>query len=104
MDIGRTNLIKLDIPMEGPPVTSKLYTVLLKYCEFVDHEIKQLEEVGIILHSISNWASPILVGPKEQDYMDTNNPQGSNNGKFSLWLCIETVVYKQHARLKLMAV
>ena len=31
MDIGRTNLIKLDILMEGPSIASKLYTVLLKY-------------------------------------------------------------------------
>ena len=48
MDIGRTNLIKLDIWTEGLPITSKPYTVLLKYCEFTDHEIKQLEEAGII--------------------------------------------------------
>ena len=47
-DIGRTNLIELDIPMEGPPTASKPYTVLLKYHEFIDHKIKQLEEVGII--------------------------------------------------------
>ena len=49
MDIGRTNLIELDIPMEGLPIASKPYTVPLKYHEFVDHEIKQLEEAGIIL-------------------------------------------------------
>ena len=54
MDIGRTNLIKLDIPMEGPPIASKPYKVLLKYCKFVDHEIKQLEEAGIILQSMSD--------------------------------------------------
>ena len=48
MDIGRTNLIELDIPMEGPLIMSKPYTVLLKYHEFVDNEIKQLEEAGII--------------------------------------------------------
>ena len=47
-DIGRANLIELDILMEGPTIESKLYTILLKYQEFVDHEIKQLEEVGII--------------------------------------------------------
>ena len=41
MDIGRTNLIKLDIPTEGPFIASKLYTILLKYHEFIDHEIKQ---------------------------------------------------------------
>ena len=48
MDIGRTNLIKLDIPIEGPLITYKPCTVLLKYCKFVDHEIKQLEKAGII--------------------------------------------------------
>ena len=32
MDIGRTNLIKVDIPTWGPLITSKPYTVLLKYC------------------------------------------------------------------------
>ena len=46
--IGRTNFIELDILTEGPLIASKPYTVLLKYREFVDHEIKQLEEVGII--------------------------------------------------------
>ena len=30
-DIGRTNLIKLDIPTEGPPIASKPYSVPLKY-------------------------------------------------------------------------
>ena len=48
MDIGRTNLIELDIPTEGPPIASKPYTVLLRYHKCTDHEIKQLEEAGII--------------------------------------------------------
>ena len=48
MDIGRTNLIELGIQMEGLPIVSKPYTVPLKYCKFIDHEIKQLEEAGII--------------------------------------------------------
>ena len=86
MDIGRTNFIELDIPTEGSPITSKSFTVPLKYQEFVDHKIKQLEEAGIISQSMSNWASPILVVTKKQDHMDTNNSQGSNN--FNLWLCI----------------
>ena len=83
-----TNLIELDIPTEGPPVASKSYTVPLKYCKFVDHEIKQLEEEGIILYSMSIWVTPILVVPQKQDRVDMGNPQGSNNGKFNLWLCI----------------
>ena len=87
MDIGRTNLIELDIPAEGPLIVSKLYTVPLKYCKFVDQEIKQLEEAGIISWSMSNWASPILVVPKKQDHMEISNLQGSNN--FNLRLCID---------------
>ena len=66
MDIGRTNLIELDIPTEGPPITSIPYTVLLKYHTFVDHEIKQLEEAGIISWRMSDWVSHILVVPKKQ--------------------------------------
>ena len=86
MDIGRTNLIELDILIEGVPIMSKPYTVLLKYCKFVDHKIKQLEEAGIISQSMSNLASPILVVPEKQDCMETNKSQGSSN--FNLWLCI----------------
>ena len=95
-DIGRTNLIKLDIPMEGPLITSKLYTVLLKYCKFVDHKIKQLEEAGIILWSMSDWASLLLVVPKKQDHMETIHSQGSNNGKFNLQLCINYMKLYSH--------
>ena len=45
-DIGSTNLIELDIPTEGPPTASKPYTIPLKYHEFVDHKIQQLEEAS----------------------------------------------------------
>ena len=57
-DIGRTNLIKWNITTEGLPIVAKPYTVPLKYHKFVDHEIKQLEEAGIISQSMSNWGSP----------------------------------------------
>ena len=69
-DLGRDSFIELDIPTEGPPIASKPYTVPLKYCEFVDHEIKQLEEGGIILQNMSDWASPILVVPKKEYHVD----------------------------------
>ena len=94
MDIGRTNLIELDTPMEGLPIASKPYTVLLKYHEFTDHEIKQLEDVGIILQSLSDCSSPILVVPKKQDHMEPNNPLGSSN--FNLQLCIDYRKLKCH--------
>ena len=90
MDIDRTNLIELDIPTEGPLIVSKPYTVPLKYCELMDHEIKQLEEAGIISLSMSDWASPILVVPKKVQCVDASNNSGSSkNGKFILWLCID---------------
>ena len=66
-DIRRTNLIELHIPTEGPPIALKTYTVPLKNCKFVDHEIKQLEEAGITSRSMSNWASAILVAPKKRN-------------------------------------
>ena len=66
-DIGRTNQIKMEMPNEGPTMASKPYTAPLQYREFVDHEIKQLEEAGIISISMSDWASPILVIPKKEE-------------------------------------
>ena len=91
MDIGNTNLIELDIPTEGPPIASKPNTVLLKYCEFVDHKIKQPEEAGIITWSISDWDSPLLVVPKKEDHVDASvktNTNANKNYKFNLRLCI----------------
>ena len=72
MGIARTNLIKLDIPTEGPPITSKLYTAMLKYHEFIDHEFKQLGKAGITSQNMSDWVSPILVVSKKQDCIETN--------------------------------
>ena len=97
-DIGRSNLIQLDIPSEGPPVTSKPYIVPLKYREFVEHEIKQLEEAGIIPSSMSDWASPILVILKKEEQAENSsdsrttaskNNNKPNNNKFNLRLCID---------------
>ena len=87
IDIGRTNLIKLDIPTEGLIIASKPYTVLIKYLKFIDHEIKQLQEADIISQSMSDWASPMLMVPKKEDLMETNIPQGSSN--FNLQQCID---------------
>ena len=89
-DIGRTNITELDIPMEGPPIMSKPYAIPMKYCEFVDHKIKQLEEASIISQSMSDWASPTLVVPQKEECVDTsNNPGSSKNGTFNQLLCID---------------
>ena len=93
-DIGRTNLLELDIPTEGLPIASKLYLVLLKYREFTDQEIKQLEEAGIISRSMSDWASPILIVPKKDERPVPIKPNSSTSNpikpkkEFNLRLCI----------------
>ena len=38
---------------------------------------------------MSSWASPILVVPKKEEWVDSNtNASNNNNGKFNLRLCI----------------
>ena len=84
-DIGQTNLIELDIPTDGPCVSSRPYSIPLKYRDFVDEEIQQLEDAGTISRSMSNWASPILVVPKKPTPQDPSPP---NKKQFNLRLCI----------------
>ena len=76
-DIGRTNLLEFDIPTKGPPIALKPYSVPLKYREFVDQEIKQLEEAGIISRSMSDWANLILMVPKKDDRPAPTEPNSS---------------------------
>ena len=47
-DFGRTNLIEMDLPTTGPPVSTKPYTIPLKYKSFVNEEINLLEDAGCI--------------------------------------------------------
>ena len=84
-DIGRNNLIELAIPTKGPCMSCRPYSIPLKHTDFVDEEIQQLEDAGIISRSMSNWASPILVVPKKPMPLD---PKSSNKKQFNLRLCI----------------
>ena len=64
-DIGRTKLVKMDIDTgDSPPVSSRPYTLPLKYYELVQREIESL--VQVIKKSMSNWASQIVIVPKNQ--------------------------------------
>ena len=64
-DIGRTSLVKMDIDTgENPPVYQRPYMLPLKHAEWVKKELNILEAVGIIVRSVSAWASPIVVVPK----------------------------------------
>ena len=78
-DFGCTNLAEMDLPTL--PVTSKLYTIPLKYQSFVDEDIQLLEDAGCISKSLSNWASSICIIKKR--------PDPSQPHKIQLCMCID---------------
>ena len=60
-------LVKMDIDTgDSPLVSSRPYTLPLKHYEWVQREIESLECAGVITKSMSKWASPIVVVPKNQ--------------------------------------
>ena len=64
-DIGGTSLIRMDIDTgDNPSVCQRPYTLPLKHAEWVKKELSILEAAGIIVRSVSPWASPIVVVPK----------------------------------------
>ena len=65
-DLGKTPLLKMDIPMgDNPPITQRPHTLALKHVQWVQEEIEILEKAGIIAKSVSLWASPIVIVPKK---------------------------------------
>ena len=65
-DLGKTPLLKMDIPTgDNPPVSQRPYTLALKHIQWVQEEIETLERAGVIAKSISPWASPIVIVPKK---------------------------------------
>ena len=74
-DFERTNLIEMDLPTTGPPVSTKPYTILLKYKAFINDEIKLLKDASCISKSLTNWASPICIVKKKPDPSQPNKPQ-----------------------------
>ena len=65
-DLGKTPLLKMDIPTgDNPPITQRPYTLALKHVQWVQEEIEILEKAGIIAKSVSPMASPIVIVPKK---------------------------------------
>ena len=65
-DIGRTTLIEMEIDTgDSLPVTQNPYTLPVKHHEAVRKEIETLEKAGVIERSLSPWASPVIVVPKQ---------------------------------------
>ena len=64
-DIGKTPLVEMEINTgDSPPITQRPYTLPLKHAEWVQKELEILEKAGVIVRSVSPWASPIVVVPK----------------------------------------
>ena len=65
-DLGKTPLLKIDIPTgDSPPITQRPYTLALRHVQWVQEEIEILERAGIIAKSVLPWASPIVIVPKK---------------------------------------
>ena len=65
-DIGHTTLITMDIETGNhPPICQKPYNLPLKHTDWVRGELELLEKAGIIIRSMSPWASPIVIVPKK---------------------------------------
>ena len=65
----------MDLPTTGPPVSTKPYTIPLKYKAFINEEIKLLEDASCISKSLSNWASLICIVKKKPDPSQPDKPQ-----------------------------
>ena len=74
-DFGQTNLIEMDLPTTGPPVSTKPYTIPLKYKALDNEEIKFLEDARCISKSPSDWTSPICIVKKKPDPSQPDKPQ-----------------------------
>ena len=61
-DIRKTPLLEVEIDTgDSLPITQKPYTLPLKHMEWVQRELEILEKAGVIVRSVSPWASPIIV-------------------------------------------
>ena len=49
---------------DSPLICQKPYNLPLKHAEWVKREQNILEKAGVIVHSVSPWASPIMIVPK----------------------------------------
>ena len=64
-DIGKTPLITMEIKTgDSPPVCQRPYNLPLKHIDWVQKELDTLEKAGVITRSVSPWASPIVIVPK----------------------------------------
>ena len=71
-DFGRTNLIEMDLPTTGTPVSTKPYTIPLKYKSFINEKIKLLEDAGCI-SNMPPYAPISITQTESQEFNDVLN-------------------------------
>ena len=49
---------------DNPPITQKHYVLPLKHAAWVQRELEIFEKAGVIVRSVSPWATPIVIVPK----------------------------------------
>ena len=58
--------MRMEIPTgDNPPISQRPYGLALRHVQWVQDEIETLERVGVIIKSVSPWASPIVIVPKK---------------------------------------
>ena len=85
-DFGHTDLVTMDIETgDSLPISQKPYKVSPKHTTWVQKKLETLEKAGIIVWSVSSWASPLVGVPKQtqpgkpqqrrlsMDYLALNN-------------------------------
>ena len=51
---------------DNSPICQEPYNLALKHVEWVQKELQILENAGVIVRSVSPWASPIVIVPKKE--------------------------------------
>ena len=67
----------MDLSTTEPPVSTKPYTIPLKYKSFIDEEIRLLEDAGCISKSLSDWAFDYM--HCEEEARSKSTPQVLNS-------------------------
>ena len=67
-DIRKTPLLEVEIDTgDSLPITQKPYTLPLKHTTWVQRGLEILKKAGVIVRSVSPWASPVVMVPKRID-------------------------------------
>ena len=79
----------VEIPTEGPPCISALYTIPLKFRPWADNTINKLPEAGMIQCTMCTWASHVIIVPKKGLQLDPDDAEKPFLVAAKLCLCCD---------------